>query len=322
MLRLKSSAKTAITTAIAVVAAIVYGVVSCYGHYFDTFGHDKSESIKTAAIAAVVLFALSYGARLLKTTRRFFLPCRILEYVFIVAFFVYFVFFGFTNFCNYVCVTSNKTSIQKGINSSIDASRNMFQNYQSYKNKREYDAKQFMDALIQNRNQNSAELDDFGFKGIPCNKLNQLREQEKNNIDNLSDNLKIDTVSAVTMLKNFRRDVNAWNLFTVMSVVDYAKVMPDSINKWNIDRTKKGSVNTMQPFERPFSGFTSTVAVPNFANLFVGNSNSSPSVVCIIIFILIGLLLLLPYITSDRDPKAEGLDWYGGYKKADYEEIL
>lgn len=299
---------------IAIVTALLYGVVSYYGHYFNTFG-SESESIITALVFFILLIVFSLLAILLKTTSKKFKVCRFFEYLCILAVLVI-PFVGFNNICACVSVTRHKDSIEKEINKCITESHQLFTDYESYVEKRKKRAKKNMEALIANREQRCTELWNSGFSEIPCEKLSLLNDRKENFIKLLDADLKIDTTQATEWLKKFQ-DASILN----PSVVDYAKVLPDSIKKWNNDREERGALETRQQYEpkQTFEPYTKKVSVQDFETLFKRKDEKLKTILLCLVF---GILLLLPWYTSKRDSRAEGLDWLGRYRNEDYEEIL
>ncbi|MBR6111976.1 MAG: hypothetical protein IKQ08_08535 [Paludibacteraceae bacterium] len=298
------------------ILAILFGVVCCFGDYFHSFGKNgNNESIKWGVIVAAVLFVLSYGAKFLKTTTVNFQVCRILEYLFFSGFVVVLLVFGFGSFAAFVNVTSNKTTIQTELNNAIDNSLKMFDSYEAYVANRSNKSTDFMQSLIDNRVSDCASLQSHGFNGISCNNKNLLDSQKASNLMMLQEDLKVDKTQAVKILNEYKGDVANWNPF---AIVDISKSLNDSIKVWINERTTKSE--KINDFENQVFPFTATVNSFDLKNEFEAPKwNLLLDVLIVLVF---GILMLLSYFLSKRDSRAEGLNFFGGYKAEEYEVIL
>lgn len=119
-------------------------------------------SILWAAVLALILGGLAFGAKLLKKTSRNFKTCIIWEWI-LLFLFVVVAFVAISPFSHYFTVLDQKADIQSRVTSTITQAEGMFADYENYANNRMNIYKSRLNSVVAARSVNPSEYRNYGF---------------------------------------------------------------------------------------------------------------------------------------------------------------
>ncbi len=291
---------------IAFLAIIIISYFSFVGVTYWTNG-DFTIAGLSMVIIDILLYLFFIGSQILKATDRKFSKRiwweRILVFLspitFIVLMLPYFHFW---------VVNSQNDEIVDDFNNAIGASKQMFENYESYSNDRidNYDA--MLERVISNRYANSVEFSQCGFtpgkEDIQKeNMITTLRLQL------LSENYYSLKKEAIQWIDNSNKGASTFNVF----LLGNTKQIKSAIENWHEQLEKFSSkelsnenfdgYNEVSKFDKECESLDD---VDNYLNNLTYNFTKSefPNIKSIIIAILLYLSMLLPYCLQDRHTKS------------------
>jgi energy-coupling factor transporter transmembrane protein EcfT len=220
-----NKSKFSLADLLTVLAALAFGFVCFLGTNFFTLGN-TNQSIILSMIIAVLLGGTAFLAKLLKRTSRNFKICFVWEIILLVLFTAFAVFFSWSPFPHYFNVSAKKTEIQNKLQASITQAENMFAEYESYADIREYLYELKLKSIADAKNINPSEYAEyFENNGVTDEK------QIKNKIfilhadlfpTNYSDTTANNGIKEVATewLANAKNITNSWKPIGIVSVVN------------------------------------------------------------------------------------------------------
>lgn len=167
-----NQSKFSLADVLSVLAALSFGFVSFLGANFMNIGNDKvwgmSHTIGCVVIAifiAMLLFGTSFGAKLLKKTKRNFKTSILTEVILLTMFVFLAVFFTIKTspFMHYFTVTAQKEEIKNKLLTSITQAEKMFPTYERYANNRETFYNGNLDSAVAAKEINPTKYNEYGF---------------------------------------------------------------------------------------------------------------------------------------------------------------
>ncbi|MDR1937443.1 MAG: hypothetical protein LBQ73_02950 [Tannerellaceae bacterium] len=298
--------KFSLADLLAVLAALAFGFVCFLGKNFYTLG-DTEQSIIFAAIIAVLLGGLAFGAKLLKRTSRNFKTCFVWEIVLLVLFAVFAVVFANPPFLHYFVVSEHKTDIRSKLDASITQAENMFAGYERYAEIREnlYESKlRSVDAA---RNINPSEYAAYGFEDNDV-AINRQIDNKMFTIHadlfptNYSNTLAKNGIKevAITWLSDSKKNLaSPWSFN--FGAVEITKDVEKNSNEWLATLTRLSSVREQGEQAEDFAYSLSFDDVrKHFTTL------GKPTTLSICLAVLAYVLMLLSYLITNRHPRFTG----------------
>jgi len=308
-----NQSKFSFADVLTVVATIVFGFVCFMGANFLNIGNDKvwgmphtAGCVVMALVCSVLLFATSFGAKLLKRTSGTFKTYFVWEVILLTLFVLFAVFFATKTspFMHYFTVAAQKLEINSKLQTSITQAENMFAAYESYAEIRENLYKSKLQSVVDAERRDPDTFAKYGFK--PTSDVSGITQIETkmfpihaglfpSNYSDTTANNGIKEV-ATNWLQNAKNTTSSWKPIGIVGVVnDIEKNSTDWLN----------TLNTLsqvpEPFEKPFD-FEYLLSFKDVKTHFT--KLYSPSPFSIGLAVLAYVLMLLTYIITIRSTKS------------------
>lgn len=289
--------------------AIIFISYVCYmGDFYQNGGDFKAASIKVLFID-LALLSTFIGAQIKKGTDSKFERSIIIERILICLcpFVFLWAMLSYNHFWN---VFGERKQIEKEFTTSIEKSKQMFIDYDSYSSGRIERYKITLDKIIQRKNIDAKVYYDCGFNGNSdeTRKNNlvmtmQLQLQSQN-----TDSLKS---LAKQWIENANQGASVWNAFLVGNV----DRISDAIKAWNKTLVDYSSpvLTGETAFGQTINTFTSDDdAITNANNGLkslteIYKNSTGIKIISVLTSILLFLMLLFPYFLQRRSTRANGL---------------
>jgi energy-coupling factor transporter transmembrane protein EcfT len=169
-----NQSKFSLADVLNVLASIAFGFVCFLGANFLNIDNDRvwgmPPTIGCVAMAVVysaLLFTTAFGAKLLKRTSHNFKTSFVLEVILLILFGLFAVFFAskYSPFPHFFTVTAQQSEIKSKLKTSIMQAENMFEEYESYADRRKTQYKATLKSVVK-RPIDPTKFRDFGFKDI------------------------------------------------------------------------------------------------------------------------------------------------------------
>ena len=286
---------------IAFIALITIGYITFMGVTYYTDGDFVSASISMVCVF-ILLFAVFIGAQFLKATHRKFARRIWIERIIVFSSPIIYI-LALIPFSHFWTVQSHDNEIVSQFSQSIDASRQLFNDYDSYSNKRISQYEDLLNSIISNKDSKQYSL--FGFKnGKEYIQRDVMVKTLR--LQLLSSNYDSLKVEATQWIDKASVGASTWNVFLLGNI----KEIQNAISEWQgilADFSSKKlpneelNGNTQIAFEETrldnvitgLNGLKAKYTTPEYPNL-----------PCIISAILLYFMLFFPYFLQDRHTKS------------------
>jgi hypothetical protein len=321
--------KFSLADVLLVLATIAFGFAFFLGANFLNIGNDKvwgmphtTGCIVMALFCTVLLFATSFGAKLLKRTSRSFKTCFVAEAILLMLFVSFAVFFTTKTspFTHYFTVTAQKLEINNKLQTSIRQAENMFAGYESYAYNRENLYKNRLISLVAAKGINPNQFEAFGFQNNGISDDKQIENKLftvhadlfPTNYSNTSANNGIKEV-ATEWLQNAKNITSSWKPIGVVGVV---KDIEKNSSHWLNTLVKLSQVREQGEQATDFEYSLSFEAVKtHFTKL------ARPTGLSLGLAVLAYVLMLLSWLVTKRSTRFPGLIFLFGLGKSSINEL-
>ena len=287
---------------IAFIALITIGYITFMGVTYYTDGDFVSASICMVSVF-ILLFAVFIGAQFLKAThRRFAKRIWIERFLVFASPIVYLI--ALIPFSHFWTVQSHNDEIVSQFSKSIEASRQLFTDYEDYSNKRISLYEDLLDSVISNKD--SEQYDLFGFKS--GKEIIQRDVMVKTlQLQLLSSNYDSLKVEAIEWIDKASVGVSTWNVFLLGNI----KEINNAISEWQgvlADFSSKKIPN------EALNGNSQIIFEETRLDKIISELNELkakyttpefPGLPCILSAVLLYFLLFFPYFLQDRHTKSK-----------------
>jgi hypothetical protein len=289
--------KFSLADVLTISGAIGFGYFCFLGFNFLSFG-DTKPSMIWAAVFALILTGLSFGAKILKMTSRNFKTCIIWEFILL------FLFTGMSciivfPFSHYFTVSSQKTGIQQKVIANLTQAEGMFATYEDYAKNRLNIYKSRLNSISAAKNVNATEYRNYGF------------------VDNISDSIQVEnkifTLKAQLFPSNYQemKSVDSTWLASAKAITTTWK----AIGIVNVINEVKKNLTAWESVLKQFSSFKAKGEIANdfeYSLIFDDVTDKftelgRPSITSIFWAILFYTMMLLSYIITYRHSKHPGV---------------
>lgn len=290
---------------IAFVALIFISYVTYMGEYYFN-GGDFSVAAKKVFIIDTTLMLTFIGAQILKGTDGKFSRSIIIERILICLCPVVFI-WSMIPYNHYWNVYSERNHIEKMFSTSIEKSKTMFADYNSYAKNRINNYSQHLTTVINNKSKDPSKYRNAGFskdKEI-LQKENYIHTLQLQLLSQNTDNLQ---TLALKWIESANQGASVWNAFLIGNI----DKISDAIKSWNSTLVKvsefkmKNEPDNIQSFNSEQNSYNQ--AIEGLQNLKETYANTRGiSLNTIWSGILLSLMLLFPYFLQKRNTRAIGL---------------
>lgn len=304
---------------IAFLALIFISYVTFVGEVYQTDG-DFTKATITMVVVDMVLAVVFIGSQMAKATAHKFSKRIWLERIAIFTSPIIFVVCMLPYF-HFWTVHSHNEEIISNFTNAINASNQMFTDYEEYANKRIGDYQHMLERVISNRSIHPEQFAACGFSEgrEQVQKDNMLKTLHLQLLSNNYDSLK---TSANKWIESSSRGASTWNVF----LLGNTKEIKSAIKDWNhqlcVFSGKK--LSNEEFLDNKVAAFTESskslveveTKLDKLTSLFT--QGAFPNIMAIITAAFLYLAMLFPYILQDRHTKSiyrlVGME--KGYKKA------
>lgn len=282
----------------AIIAALTLGVIKFFGSNFQHIGENPIVSVLWGLLLVVVLLGIVF---LLTKLKKVSIPYKFksaatYELLLLVAFVCGLVMTILLN-NHFFVVMSKQDQIQAEVKSQVGQMNAMFTDYQEHVDNRLTAHEANLRQVMQNQNSNHAL---FVAEG-----LNQC------SIEDLLIMLQADIACDVTM----QDEINVWtdSVMQKTSGLGMLALMPriKEINE-KLENTRDALIERDKTSDKGLNGphwnYTFTVS-NDILRHFKATEGENINIWSVIITLLLGLIILLPYLSADRDGRHKGLIW-------------
>ena len=292
---------------IAFLALIVLSYITFVGVTYKTDGNFMKASIAMIVID-IVLLVVFIGAQMLKATTKKFAKRIWVERVFIFGSPIVFL-FCMLPFYHFGTVQSQNGEIVGHFTDAIQASKQMFSDYDSYSKERIANYEHMLDRVINNQSIRPREFTSCGFtKGSEqIQKGNMVKALRLQLISENYDSLKTE---ATKWIESSSNGASTWNVFLLGNTKEIKK----AIHEWSIQLANFSShkmnneefsgYNQVSTFSEVSESLTSVDAgLDGLTDKFTGTA--FPPIGSILGSIVLYFALLFPYFLQDRHTKSQ-----------------
>ena len=283
---------------IAVIVALGFGAMCCASVYVKTLGSAK-ESLITAIVISFTLWFLTFLLVRMKKASRNFKRWCVLQGV-VLLFFVGAAFIALQYYSHYFTVSKHKTEIQQKTSDNILQISDMFEEYRKYSESRIKKYTDNLETAIQGRNANPSNYKKWGFNsadGVPdrSRKESLVKELLKGLYETGYNEL---NTIANTWLSDAKNKCEKWRPLLLVDIIN-------SVDKQGVEWEKQlltFSENAKmqgEDFER--FDYKDKASFNDVTSLF--KDESSPSLIAILTAIAIYLLMLFPWMITNKHPR-------------------
>lgn len=303
---------------IAFIALIFISYVTFVGMVYQTDG-DFTKAAITMVVVDIVLAIVFIGSQMAKATAHKFSKRIWLERVGIFSSPIIFVVCMLPYF-HFWTVHSHNEEIISNFTNAINASNQMFTDYEEYANKRIGDYQHMLERVISNRSIHPEQFAACGFSEgkEQIQKENMLKTLHLQLLSNNYDSLK---TSAKEWIESSSRGASTWNVFLLGNTKEIKSAIKDWNHQLNVSSEKKlsneefldnkvmafpKSNKSLREVEKKLDGLTSLFTQGTF-----------PNFMAIIMAAFLYLAMLFPYLLQDRNTKSiyRLIGMEKGYKK-------
>jgi len=309
-----SKSKTKFTWAIVfpIFFAVIFGIVSFLGVNFLNISNEKVWGmshtfgcIVIGAVIAILLGGTATIAILLKRTSGNFKTGFVCEVIFLFLFVLFATFFATKTspFPHFFTVWAHKTDIQSKLQTSITQAENMFATYEDYVDNREHLYKNKLKSVVDAKNINPMEYEEYGFENNEISDASQIDTKMFTVHADLFPTNYSDTTNS-NGIKEVATEwlQNAKNVTNSPLLIGIAGVVNDIEKKSNEWLNMLVSFSQVREQGEQASDFEYKLGFENVKNDFTKLGN--PTMLAIVLAVIIYLLILLPYIFTERSTKS------------------
>ena len=290
---------------IAFVALVFISYVTYMGEFYKNGGDFMSSAIKVLLLDIALLITF-IGAQIYKGTDEKFNRSILIERILICLCPIAFL-WAMLPFNHFWTVFSSREKIESGFSSSIEKSKQMFENYEQYTTERISSYDKLLQNAIVNKENDKTSYAKAGFKGTNDVTMKQIYVEtlilqlQSQNIDSLKN-------SAIRWIDDANQGATVWNAFLIGNI----DKISDAIEGWN-----KVLVEVSQPIlsnesssTKPFDAdMTSCNAVKSelkqLQNMYTQSSGINLNTIWM--GLVLFLMLMFPYFLQKRNTRATGL---------------
>lgn len=290
--------KFPLAVVINLLAAITFGYFCFLGTNFYTLG-DKDKSITYAVIIILLLIGTSLGAKFLKQTKRNFKSRFVWEIISLVLFTVIIGYLTYTTFSHYFVVSENETEIQSKLNLSITQAENMYNEYEQYVDNRKNNYEANLNSAILTMNGNNSDFIKYDFmtNSIPYDKQ-IIRKMRTIGFDLMPSNYNSMKSGNLSWLAKSKESVENWKPIGLVDVINNIETFS---NNWKSDLINTSKIREKGE-ENEVSDFTYKLTLNQVTKYFTTQGNPTPT--SIVYSLLVYVIMLLPYVLSNRSTKS------------------
>lgn len=290
---------------IAFVALVFISYVTYMGDFYKNGGDFTASAIKVFVIDIAILLTF-IGAQIFKGTDERFNRSIVIERILICLSPIIFV-CAMLPYNHFWIVLNSRDDIESRFSSSIEKSKQMFDNYEQYSNNRISAYETLLENAITNKDNDKVAYVKAGFKGINDATIKQIYietlklQLKSQNIDSLK-------TSAIKWLDAANQGTTVWNAFLIGNI----DKISDAIEGWNnvlVEVSKpvlSNELNSTKPFDADMKSFNAVKSeLKQIQNIYTQSAGVSLNTVWtgIILF----LMLIFPYFLQKRNTRATGL---------------
>ena len=290
---------------IAFVALVFISYVTYMGEFYKNGGDFTASAIKVLVID-IAIFITFIGAQIFKGTDERFNRSIVIERILICLSPIIFV-CAMLPYNHFWIVLNSKDDIESRFTSSIEKSKQMFDNYEQYSNNRILAYETLLENAITNKDNDKAAYLKAGFKGINDTTIKQIYietlklQLKSQNTDSLK-------TSAIKWIDAANQGATVWNAFLIGNI----DRISDAIEGWNkalVEVSKpvlSNELNSTKPFDADMKSCNAVKSeLKQLQNIYTQSTGVSLNTVWtgIILF----LMLMFPYFLQKRNTRATGL---------------
>ena len=290
---------------IAFVALIFISYVTYMGDFYSNGGDFSVAAIKVFIID-IALLTTFIGAQILKGTDGRFNRSIIIERVLICMCPVAFI-WSMIPYNHYWNVYSERSHIEEMFSTSIEKSKTMFTDYNSYANNRINNYSQHLKTIIDNKSTNPIQYKNAGFSG----------DSDALQIENYIHTLQLQLLSqntdslqtlALKWIESANQGASVWNAFLIGNI----DKISDAIKSWNstliqVSEFKMSNEpDNIQPFSSEQNSYNQAIqGLQDLKNIYRNTQGVAFNTIWS--GILLFFMLLFPYFLQKRNTRAIGL---------------
>lgn len=296
--------KFSLADLLTLLTAVVFGFFCFLGENFLTLGNTNT-SVIWAVLVTLSLTVTAFSAKLFKRASRNFRINFILELIALLLFTVITVYFSYTSFPHYFNVTAKKTIIQQKLSLSISQAENMFSDYESEVNTREYMYKANLQSAVTTFRSGlgKSDYDKYCFVNGPISDSEQI-DNKLFTLDKLllppyySDTSTLKGIKevATSWLKKAKIITSTWSSVSIVSVIN--DVEKNSIN-W---RTQLVNLYQVRANGEIYNNYYYNLTFEDVKKYFT--TKEKPTLLTMILAVVAYLLMLMSYMVSIRSSKS------------------
>ncbi len=290
---------------IAFVALVFISYVTYMGEFYKNGGDFTSSAIKVLVIDITILITF-IGAQILKGTDERFNRSIVIERILICLSPIVFV-CAMLPYNHFWTVFSSRDDIESRFSSSIEKSKQMFENYEQYSNKRISSYETLLENAIANKENDKAAYIRTGFKGTNDATIKQIYietlklQLQSQNTDSLK-------TSAIKWIDEANQGATVWNAFLIGNI----DKISDAIEGWNsvlVEVSKpilSNELNSTKPFDADMKSCNAVKSeLKQLQNMYTQSSGVSLNTFWtgLVLFVM----LMFPYFLQKRNTRATGL---------------
>lgn len=290
---------------IAFVALIFISYVTYMGDFYSNGGDFSAAAIKVFIIDTILLITF-IGAQILKGTDGKFNRSIIIERILIGLCPIAFM-WSMIPYNHYWNVYSERTHIEEMFSTSIEKSKTMFTDYNSYANNRINNYSQHLTTIINNRNTNPLQYKNAGFSSNndALQKENYIHTLQLQLLSQNTDSLQ---TLALKWIESANQGASVWNAFLIGNI----DKISDAIKSWNntlihVSEFKMSNEpDNIQLFNSEQNSYDQALeGLQGLKDTYRNTQGISLNTIWS--GILLFLMLLFPYFLQKRNTRAIGL---------------
>lgn len=290
---------------IAFVALVFISYVTYMGDFYKNGGDFTSSAIKVLTIDIVILFTF-IGVQICKGTDEKFNRSIVIERVLVCLCPIVFL-WAMIPYNHFWAVFNSRDIIESSFTTSIEKSKQMFDNYERYSTARIASYDSMLQNVIANKENDKAKYVKAGFKGTNDATLRQIY-METLKLQLLSQNTDSLRISAIKWIDDANQGSTVWNAFLIGNIDKISEAI-EGWNKQLVDVSKpvlSNEPSSTKPFD---ADMASCNAVKSELKQLQGMYKQTSGVCLNTVWtgIILFMMLMFPYFLQKRNTRATGL---------------
>lgn len=288
---------------IAFVALIFISYVTYMGDFYSNGGNFSAAAIKVFVIDVALLIAF-IGAQIIKGTDSKFNRSIVIERVLICLCPIVFI-WSMLPYNHYWSVFSERKHIEELFSTSIEKSKNIFTDYNTYANNRIDNYEKYLSDIIENKNSTSYKNAGFNGDNDAIKKDNFVQTLHLQLLSQNTDSLQ---TLAINWIDNANQGASVWNAFLIGNI----DKISEAIKSWNQTLTQfsefkmSNESDNTQTFKGNQDSYNQAIeGLQVLKNIYQHTNGISLNTIWS--GALLYLMLLFPYFLQRRNTRAIGL---------------